>query len=99
MEELYISTKLSFLESIKNNSVSTDIFRYLCNNKNKSKRYSKSFVQDIKLLESNFNKEISVIFENPIVYKKLLKKRPTNQDGDPWKIFTVVLYRNITIRK
>ena len=49
MEELYISTKLSFLESIKNNSVSSDIFRYLCNNKNKRKRYSKSFVQDIKL--------------------------------------------------
>ena len=28
MEELDISTKLSFLESIKNNSVSSDIFRY-----------------------------------------------------------------------
>ena len=81
MEELYVSTKLSFLESIKNNSVSSDIFRYLCDNKNKSKRYSKSFVQDIKLLENNFHKEISVIFENPLVFKNLLKKRPITQDG------------------
>ena len=81
MEELYISTKLSFLESIKNNSVSSDIFRYLCNNKNKRKSHSKSFVQDIKLLEINFHKEISVIFENPLGYKKLLKKKTANQDG------------------
>ena len=75
MEELDISTKLSFLESINNSSVSSDIFRYLCNNKNKRKRYSKSFFQDIKLLESNFHKEISVIYENPLGYKKLLKKK------------------------
>ena len=82
IEELYIShSKLSFLESIKNNSISSDIFRYLCNNKNKRKRYSKSFVQDIKLLESDFHKEISVIFENPLGYKKLLKKKTANQDG------------------
>ena len=53
----------------------------LCNNKNKRKRYSKSFVQDIKLLESNFHKEISVIFENPLGYKKWLKKKTANQDG------------------
>ena len=76
LEELYISPKLSFLESIKNNSVSMDIFSYLCNNKNKSNSYSKSFVQDIKLLESNFNKEISVIFANLIVYKNYLKRDP-----------------------
>ena len=81
MEELYISTKLSFLESIKNNPVSLDIFTYLCENKDKSKRYSKSFVQDIKLLESNFQKEISAIFENPFIFKKLLIKKPTSQDG------------------
>jgi len=99
LEELYISTKLSFLESIKNNSVSMDIFSYLCN-KNKSKRYSKSFVQDIKLLESNFNKEISVIFENPIVYKKLLKKRPTNQDGILDSIYSCLnKYKSNTYKK
>ena len=57
MEELNIFTKLSFLESIKNSSVSTDILKYLC------KRYSKSFVQDVKLLESHFQTEISVIFD------------------------------------
>ena len=100
MEELYISTKLSFLESIKNNSVSTDIFKYLCSSKNKSKRYSKSFVQDVKLLESNFNKEISVIFENPIIYKKLLKKRPTNQDGILDSIYSCLNeYKSNTYKK
>ena len=100
MEELYISTKLSFLESINNSSVSSDIFRYLCNNKNKRKCHSKSLVQDIKWLESNFHKEISVIFENPIVYKKLLKKRPTIQDGILDSIYSCLnKYKSNTYKK
>ena len=77
MEDQYISKNLSFLESIKNNSVSSKIFIYLCNNNNISKRYSKSFVQAIKLLESNFHMENSVIFEKPLVFTKLLKMRST----------------------
>ena len=79
-EDLYISTKLSFLDSVKNNCISSDIFNYLCVNKSNSKRYSKSFVQDIKVLENHFNYEISAIFENPLSFKKLLKKR-TPPDG------------------
>ena len=79
-EDLYISTKLSFLDSIKNNCISSDIFNYLCVNKSNSKRYSKSFVQDIKALENPFNYEISAIFENPLSFKKLLKKQ-TPPDG------------------
>ena len=73
-EELYISIKLSFLESIKNNCISLAIFDYLRVNKSKIKRYSKSFVQDIKVLDSHFNHGISAIFENPLNFKKLLKK-------------------------
>ena len=80
-EDLYISTKLSFLDSIKNNCISSDIFNYLCVNKSNSKRYSKSFVQDIKVLENHFNYEISAIFENPLSFKKLLKKQSTLPDG------------------
>jgi hypothetical protein len=100
MEELYISTKLSFLESIKNNLVSSDIFRYLCSYKNKSKRYSKSFVQDIKLLECNFNKDISAIFENPLSFKNLLKKRSSSQDGILDSIFTCLnKYKSNTFKK
>jgi hypothetical protein len=72
-EELYISSKLSFLTSIKNNSISSAIFDFLCVNKSKSKRFSKSFVQDIKVLENHFNYGISAIFENPLNFKKLLK--------------------------
>ena len=100
MEELYISTKLSFLESIRNNSVSSDIFRYLCNNKNKRKSHSKSFVQDIKLLEINFHKEISVIYENPLGYKKLLKKKTANQDGILDSIYSCLnSYKSNTFKK
>ena len=80
-EELYISTKLSFLQSIKNNDISSAIFDYLCVNKSKNKRYSKSFTQDIKLLENHFNYGISAIFENPLNFKKLLKKQSTSPDG------------------
>ena len=80
-EELYISTKLSFLSSIKNNYISSAIFDFLCVNKSKSKRFSKSFVQDIKVLENHFNYGISAIFENPLNFKKLLKKQSTIPDG------------------
>ena len=47
----------------------------LFSNKIKSKRYFKSFLQDIELLETSFQKEISVIFENPKFYKKIYSKR------------------------
>jgi hypothetical protein len=80
-EELYISSKLSFLTSIKNNSISSAIFDFLCVNKSKSKRFSKSFFQDIKVLENHFNYGISAIFENPLNFKKLLKKQSTIPDG------------------
>ena len=78
---MYISTKLSFLSSIKNNYISSTIFDFLCVNKSNSKRFSKSFVQDIKLLENHFNYGISVIFENPLSFKKLLKKQSTLPNG------------------
>ena len=80
-EELYISTKIAFLDSIKNNCISSAIFDYLCINKSKSKRYSKSFVQDIKVLEGHFDYDISAIFENPSYFKKLIKKQSTVPDG------------------
>ena len=80
--------------------VSSDIFKYLCDNKNKNKRFSKSFVQDIKLLENNFHKEISVIFENPLVFKNLLKKRPTTQDGILDSIYSCLnKYKSNTFKK
>jgi hypothetical protein len=48
-EDLYISSKLSFLNSIKQNKITSNIFSYLCNTKRN--RLSKSFIQDIKVLE------------------------------------------------
>ena len=81
IEDLYLSTKLSFLNSIKNNSVSYSIFNQLCHIKTKRNRYSKSFVQDIILLEKHFENEISIIFENPFIFKKLLKQYFLKHDG------------------
>jgi hypothetical protein len=81
IEDLYISTKLSFLNSIRFNSVSYSIFNHLCINKNKRNRFSKSFIQDIKLLEKHFENEISAIFEKPLLFKKLLKLNFSNHDG------------------
>ena len=68
-DELYISTKLCFLESIKNNHIPLAIFDYINVNKSKVMRYLKSFVLDIKVLESYFNHGISAIFENPLNLK------------------------------
>ena len=51
-EELYCSSKLSFLVSIKNNLISDYIFSYLCKNKNEKSPRTKSFVCDIRFLEN-----------------------------------------------
>jgi hypothetical protein len=38
-------------------------------------------VQDIILLEKHFENEISIIFENPFIFKKLLKQYFLKHDG------------------
>ena len=38
-------------------------------------------MQDIYLLENHFENEISVIFENPLIFKKLLKHNFSKHDG------------------
>ena len=74
-EDLYICSKLSFLNSIKSNELSQSIFNYICSEKANKKNNSKSFIQDIRLLEKNFNLEISAIFREPLnIKRKLLKK-------------------------
>jgi hypothetical protein len=59
-EDLYISSKLSFLNSIKQNKITPNIFSYLCNTKRN--RLSKSFIQDIKVLEKRFCLGIEAIY-------------------------------------
>ena len=59
-EDLYISSKLSFLNSIIQNEITKNIFLYLCSKKRN--RLSKSFVQDIKVLENRFQSKIGTIY-------------------------------------
>ena len=59
LENLYVYSKLSFLKSIKQNVITSFIFSELCSSKRN--RLSKSFVQDIKVLEKRFNSKIGDI--------------------------------------
>jgi hypothetical protein len=59
-EDLYVSSKLSFLNSIKQNKITSNIFSLLCNAQRS--RLSKSFLQDIKVLERRFNLKIEQIY-------------------------------------
>ena len=78
-EDLYIFTKLSFLNSIKQNEITTHIFSTLCNIK-RNKR-SKSFVQDILVLEKRFNSNIRDIYLECNQFKVILKKSFDKRDG------------------
>ena len=71
-EDLYAFTKLSFLKSIKQNEITSNIFSLICNTKRN--KNSKSFIQDIRLLEGRFGLSIGMIYLDPLKYKLLLKK-------------------------
>ncbi len=70
VEELYMSSKLSFLNKIKLNKLSYHIFNYLCEYLDNVKNNSNSFKKDIFRLEKYFNLDISVIFADPLKLKK-----------------------------
>ena len=78
-EDLYIFTKLSFLNSIKQNEISTHIFLSLCNLTRNNR--SKSFIQDILVLEKRFNSNIRDIYLECKSHKLLLKKSLDSRDG------------------
>ena len=71
-EDLYISSKLSFLNSIKQNTITSNVFSFLCNTRRN--RFSKSFIQDIKVLEGRFNLNIAHIYLECKSLKLTLKK-------------------------
>jgi hypothetical protein len=77
--DLYISSKLSFLNSIKQNKITSSIFSYICNiNRN---RFSKSFVQDIKFLEGRLHLGIQHIYLECESLKMTLKSSFNSRDG------------------
>ena len=81
IEELYISSKLSFLNTLKFNQLSYQIFNYLCEDLDKIKNNSNSFKKDILKLESYFNLDISVILAGPLKLKEILKSTFNARDG------------------
>jgi hypothetical protein len=80
-EELYICAKLSFINSIKKNLITNSIFLHLCDAKRHKNRFSKSFCQDICLLESNYNRSIQDIYSDPSMFINTIKKPNTVSDG------------------
>ena len=78
-EDLYVFSKLSFLNSIKHNYIASSIFSEIC--KCRRNRQSKSFFQDIKVLEKRFHSNIDAICLEIDYYKKLLKCSFSLGDG------------------
>ena len=79
--QLYISLKLSFLNSIKFNNISSYIFNKLISNKKKTVKNCKSFKNDIKFLENFFKIDIETIFADPTLFKKKLKNDVFNDEN------------------
>ena len=71
LEDIYVFSKLSFLNSIKHNSIASSIFSEIC--RCKRNRLSKSFFEDIEILEKRFHSNIGDICLEVNSYKKLLK--------------------------
>ena len=88
-EDLYISSKLSFLNSIKQNKITSNIFSFLCNTHRN--RFSKSFFQDIKVLEKRFNSKIGDIYSELDSLRKLLKRSFDLSDGITESINTCLI--------
>ena len=73
-DQLYIYTKLSFLNSIKNNTLSLNIFNYLYHDLDTSKN-TQSFNKDIIRMQNHFNININDIFADPNYLKKIMNGR------------------------
>jgi hypothetical protein len=81
IEELYIGSKLSFLNTLKFNQLSYKIFNYLCEDLEKVKNNSNSFKKEIIKLENYFNLDISVILAGPLKLKEILKDTFNARNG------------------
>jgi hypothetical protein len=78
-EDLYISSKLSFLNSFKQNKITSNIFSYLCKTKRNS--LSKSYIQDIKVFEKRFCLGIEAIYLEYVSLKMTLQKSFVLRNG------------------
>ena len=78
-DDLYTYSKLCFLNSIQKNEIANHIFLSLTSIK--KNRLSKSFYQDIKLLEERFGLKIDTILDECIDLKNSMKKSFLIIDG------------------
>ena len=72
-EQLYIFSKLSFINTLINNEISFNIMNFLKTKINDNKKGSKSFNSDLILLSKYFNVESTQILMQPLRFKKILK--------------------------
>jgi hypothetical protein len=79
--DLYISSKLSFLEMIKSNELSLSILNFLCSDLENINKHTNSFKKDIQLVQSHFDLDIAVILVKPKALKNLMKKTFNEIDG------------------
>ena len=80
-EDLYLRSKLSFLDTIKNNEIALAIFNTLCSDLEKSHSRTNSFQKDIILLQSHFGLDIAIIFARPLALKQGINDAFKNRDG------------------
>ena len=73
--KLYIHSKLSFLETIKINDLSSALFNSLCIDMNNRSRYSQSFVRDSAVLEKYFEIDIELILAGPDKLQNEIKNK------------------------
>jgi hypothetical protein len=78
-EDLYLCSKLSFLETIKNNDNSMEILNFICRDLHNTKKNSKSFKKDVILLQNTFNLDIELILAGPY---RLLNEHKKYLDAD-----------------
>jgi len=81
INELYIKSKLSFLNTIKNNELCLGIFNHLCADLNNVKKNSKSFDRDIVRLQDHFNMDIELMFAGPARLKYVFRDAFNEENG------------------
>ena len=102
-EQLYIFTKLSFINTLNNNEIASKIVNFLLENINETKKGSRSFKSDLISISKYFNVEVGQLLKNPRNFKRILKEtfKQTTPNGliDSIKIcflnFRNLFYRNL----
>ena len=91
-DELNIFSKISFLNSIKNNELSYQIFGWLCSDSRPNKNY-KTFKKEIILIENKFYLNINIVFQNVKKFKIEMKESFDVRDNGIFSSILTYLYK------